>query len=230
VFTYPPTTRRKVIIIVSLWLLAMIIAVCPLPANWGMGINVDERVATWAYWHNADRDHWANELMKMPGVVAFTFAVAFALWTWHPTRWRAAGHLALSGLVGGTIYALSKWTAGRIRPVKGIAPFDFEPFINGWAGLWGAENMSFPSGHTTLAFATAGCLAINLPRWKWIFYAIATVTAVERVCENAHYLSDVIAGAGVGTLSAYLVHWAERAIAARSRERELTLQPASSGA
>src|SRR5881394_710653 len=122
-FSYSPTNRRKVILVASLWLLAMAIAVCPLPKKWGMGLNLDERVATWAYWHNADRDYWANEVMKMPGVVAFTLAVALALWMWHPTHWRAAGHLALSGLTGGIMYALCKWTAGRVRPVKVIAPF-----------------------------------------------------------------------------------------------------------
>jgi membrane-associated phospholipid phosphatase len=214
-FVYPTTTRRQFLTVACLWLAAMAAAVCPLPASWGMGTNLDARVATWAYWHNADRDHVANEIMKMPGEVAFTLAVALALWTWHPTRWRAAGHLALGGVIGGLVYALAKWSAGRIRPVKGIAPYEFEPFINGWSGLLGAENMSFPSGHTTLAFATAACLAINLPRWRWAFYALAAVTAGERVCENAHYLSDVIAGAGVGTISAYLVHWTERSLAAR---------------
>ena len=216
------------LIVASLWFLAMLIAVCPLPAKWGMGLNLDARVATWAYWHNADRDDWANEIMKVPGVVAFTIAVALALWTWHPLRWRAAGHLALSGLLGGIIYALSKWSVGRTRPVVIIAPFGFQPFKKGWAGLWGAaENMSFPSGHTTLAFATAACLAINLPRWKWLFYAIAAITAAERVGENAHYLSDVIAGAGVGTVSAYIVHWIEQALAARARQREATPQPSA---
>src|SRR6478735_10493452 len=137
-YSYPRTTRRAVLIVASLWCLAMLIALCPLPAKWGMGLNLDARVATWAYWHNADRDDWANEIMKIPGVVAFTIAVALALWSWHPLRWRAAGHLALSGLLGGIIYALCKWSVGRTRPVVIIAPFGFQPFKKGWAGLWGA--------------------------------------------------------------------------------------------
>jgi membrane-associated phospholipid phosphatase len=33
---------------------------------------------------------------------------------------------------------------------------------------------------------------------------------VERIAENAHYLSDVIGGAGLGTLSAYLAYWGSR--------------------
>jgi membrane-associated phospholipid phosphatase len=229
-FAYRPTTRRALLTVACLWLAAMAVAICPLPASWGMGTNLDEFVATWAYWHAADRDHLGNEVLKLPGEFLFTLAVALALWTWHPTRWRAAGHLALSGLLGGVIYAMAKWFAGRKRPVTGIAPYELNPFIDGWGGLLGADNMSFPSGHTTLAFATAACLAINVPRWRYLFYALAAVTGIERICENAHYLSDVIAGAGVGTISAYLIHWAERALAARSRDDSMPLHASASGA
>ena len=158
-----------------------------------------------------------------------TRAVAAALWTWHRSKWRAAGHLALSGIVGGVIYAFAKWFAGRKRPVTGIDAYKLNPFIDGFRGLLGAENMSFPSGHTTLAFATAACLAINVPRWKWVFYALATMTAVERVCENAHYLSDVVAGAGVGTLAAYLVFWVEQAMKARNVRGAMIVPPQHAG-
>src|SRR3954469_7017899 len=99
-FAYRPTTRRQFLTVASLWLAMMAASVCPLPASWGMGTNFDERVATWAYWHAADRDHFGNEILKMPGEVSFSVAVALALSAWPPTKWRGAGHLALSGLVG----------------------------------------------------------------------------------------------------------------------------------
>jgi membrane-associated phospholipid phosphatase len=67
--------------------------------------------------------------------------------------------------------------------------------------------MSFPSGHTCLAFATAATLAIMIPRWRPAFYALASVVAVERVVENAHYVTDVLAGAAVGTIAAHLTYW-----------------------
>jgi membrane-associated phospholipid phosphatase len=154
-----------------------------------------------------DRDHVGNHLMKMGGDWRFTLAVALALIAWHRDSWRAAGLLALSAASGGVLYTLLKWTAGRQRPVVRIDPFRFSPFINGLKGFLDEPNLSFPSGHACLAFATAATLGIVIPRWRYVFYALAVVVGAERIAENAHYLSDVIAGAGLGTLAAHLTYW-----------------------
>jgi membrane-associated phospholipid phosphatase len=73
------------------------------------------------------------------------------------------------------------------------------------AGIFHEKNLSFPSGHATLAFATAAALAIFLPRWRAGFYIVAAMVAAERVLENAHYVSDVVAGALVGWICAQLI-------------------------
>jgi undecaprenyl-diphosphatase len=145
----------------------------------------------------------------MAGDWRFTLAVALALIAWHRDSWRPAGLLALSALVGGLLYTVVKWTAGRQRPLVYIDPLHFNPFVNGWQGIFDEPNLSFPSGHTCLAFATATTLAICIPRsrWRWAFYALAAVVGIERVAENAHYVTDVIAGAALGTLSGYLTYW-----------------------
>jgi hypothetical protein len=59
---------------------------------------------------------------------------------------------------------------------------------------------SFPSGHTTTAFAFASVVAME-HEWYWgtAAYAMATITAVSRIHDNAHYLHDVVAGATIGT-------------------------------
>ena len=58
---------------------------------------------------------------------------------------------------------------------------------------------SFPSGHSSSNFATASALAYAYG-WKVGVpaYMVATSIAAARVSENAHYLSDVVAGAGLG--------------------------------
>jgi undecaprenyl-diphosphatase len=187
---------RTFLIIVGLWVAAM-----------GVGLWLDAPVARWAHRAAIDRDHPGNHLMKMAGDWRFTLAVALALIAWHRDSWRPAGLLALSACLGGVLYTLVKWTAGRRRPVVVIDPLRFSPFVSGWRGFMDEPNLSFPSGHTTLAFATAATLGICIPRWRYLFYALACVTAAERVMENAHYLTDTIAGAGLGTLSAYLTYW-----------------------
>ena len=58
---------------------------------------------------------------------------------------------------------------------------------------------SFPSGHTTTAFAFASVVgAEHGVAWGVPAYAIATLVGVSRVNDNAHYPHDVIAGATVG--------------------------------
>lgn len=68
---------------------------------------------------------------------------------------------------------------------------------------------SFPSGHTATAFAAATILhkEYGLTRSPWYSvggYAVATATGVMRVLNNRHWISDVMAGAGIGILSAEL--------------------------
>lgn len=69
---------------------------------------------------------------------------------------------------------------------------------------------SFPSGHTTTAFTTATVLYEEFidsnPLLAYSGYAFALATGGLRMMNNAHYLSDVLVGAGIGILATRLVY------------------------
>ncbi|MCL4460777.1 MAG: phosphatase PAP2 family protein [Nitrospirae bacterium] len=60
---------------------------------------------------------------------------------------------------------------------------------------------SFPSGHATTAFCAAVLFGGLYPRLLWPFLVLATMTGVSRVYVGAHFPTDVLAGALIGTVS-----------------------------
>ena len=77
---------------------------------------------------------------------------------------------------------------------------------------YGNDFSSFPSQHTSAAFAAATFMHREYGgRSVWYSiggYSVATGTAALRVLGNKHWVSDVLAGAGVGILSTELAYWA----------------------
>lgn len=63
----------------------------------------------------------------------------------------------------------------------------------------GRGNLSFPSGHTSFTFGIAEVIrTLYGSRAGALFYLMALNTGISRIHDNKHYLSDVIAGAGLG--------------------------------
>jgi membrane-associated phospholipid phosphatase len=88
-----------------------------------------------------------------------------------------------------------KFAVGRYRPHLDAVPTAVSPMTSD------SKQQSFPSGHTSAAVAMAILLGIYFPKGKFFFWLLATGLGLERVRVEAHFLSDVIAGAGIGVLS-----------------------------
>lgn len=76
---------------------------------------------------------------------------------------------------------------------------------------YGGVFTSFPSGHTADAFMGAEILrreyGKKYPGIALAGYTAATVTGLMRIYNNRHWASDVLAGAGIGILSASITYW-----------------------
>jgi membrane-associated phospholipid phosphatase len=125
-----------------------------------------------------------------------------------------------AGLSGVTAYAL-KFAAGRETPDQTTNPND-----------WGKSGSSFPSLHSTAAFAVGTVLAESGNddyRWlrRLLGYGLGVATSYERLKHNAHWLSDTAAGAALGMSSAHFVM--DRRYGA-NEETHLALVPIQGGA
>ncbi len=116
-------------------------------------------------------------------------------------RTRRAGLLALLAMLLGLFFnnILLKNLVSRPRPwlsVPGLLPLMEPP-----------DPLSFPSGHTCAAFASAGVWLRTLPR-RWMKAASVSAAALmgfSRMYIGVHYPTDVLAGMCVGLLCAWAV-------------------------
>jgi undecaprenyl-diphosphatase len=103
--------------------------------------------------------------------------------------------------IPGLFTAIVKRLIGRARPlIEGAAdPYRYDPLV------WKAAYASLPSGHATTAFAAAIAIGSLWPQTRPYVWVYALLVAVSRVAVTAHFPSDVLAGAVVGTVGALLV-------------------------
>lgn len=103
---------------------------------------------------------------------------------------------------------LIKLLTVRLRPrVVNLRDIDGWETFFGPGKLWGAtsHDLSFPSGHTTAAFALAYVLSRYYPHGRPAFLFLALCAGVGRVVVRAHYPSDIVMGGIVGWGVALLI-------------------------
>jgi membrane-associated phospholipid phosphatase len=98
------------------------------------------------------------------------------------------------------VATLLKRAIGRGRPQY----FDQQGSLSFSPNWFDWTYQSLPSGHATTAFALATVIGFVSPRWFYPGLAIATAIAASRVSMGVHYPSDIVAGAILGVLGAYL--------------------------
>jgi len=159
-------------------------------------------------------EHFGAEhsLIVMSGI--FTYGMLAKDKKCVSTALLALESFALASLVT----RIPKTLVGRDRPDnwEGNGPFSFKGPFHG---------NSFPSGHTTASFAVASVIATQFRDSKWIpvaAYSVAGLAGISRIYDNKHWLTDVVAGATIGTLVGNLVSH-------RNTNSKLTVIPFGNG-
>lgn len=111
------------------------------------------------------------------------------------TRFQDAAFTSLQAWVyAGLLTTGLKYLFGRYRPETGSPARRFDPF---------SGNTSFPSGHTTAAFAIVTPWVLYYPHpVTYGLFALSAGTAIARIARNKHWPTDVLAGAAVGYFTA----------------------------
>ncbi len=148
-------------------------------------------------------------------------ALFLAWWRQRRDWMRLLCVMMVAASLGGLTADIFRGLIGRTRPTA-VAPQGwYGVYSNGeWLVFEHAFN-SFPSGHTTAAAAFALPLFLWRRRYGVAVFPFIAVVAGARVSVGAHHLSDVIAGAALGSVIALLI-WRR----SRGGERLLSAVPA----
>lgn len=171
----------------------------------------DQTTAQWCHAHLTQREKDIFLFITQFGESTF-YLIGFAVLTllfhfyWKNPTWTNQ-FLFLFAVIAtsGIVVDIIKIIAGRYRPSelfeKGLYGFDFFHLDRALT--------SFPSGHTTTAFALAAAITYLWPKFSLIAFAFALSIGISRIAITAHYPSDVIGGALTGILSvtALLLYW-----------------------
>jgi undecaprenyl-diphosphatase len=160
----------------------------------------------WGYIENRDlRVMRRINRWKAPHWIRFWMLAATRLgdgWLWYslafmllltggPQRYSAVCASGCAALFGILAFKLLKNLSRRPRP------FELEPHC--WANILPPDQFSFPSGHTMTAFSIALVVSYFYPSIEVAMYFLAVSIAVSRVVLGMHFLSDVLAGAVLGS-------------------------------
>jgi membrane-associated phospholipid phosphatase len=94
------------------------------------------------------------------------------------------------------------WTNNNPSYIKdGV--YGFFP-MKGWGT--GRAYHAFPSGHMTAISVAAVSVALNWPRLRWVIPVPVLAVAIGMIGANFHWVSDLIAGVGLGAAVAIAAH------------------------
>ena len=151
-------------------------------------------------------------LWKATSASTYPIAIALPVGLWvdgkmekNKTTEKRAYEMAGSIIIAGASSQALKIIFNRSRPYEKyntVYPYKIE------------SDKSFPSTHTSIAFAVATTVSIEYKKWYVVVpaYLWATSVGYSRVYLGEHYPTDIIAGAATGAGSAFISHWLTKKI------------------
>ena len=160
----------------------------------------------WGYIEN--RDHRVMQRMNnwpAPRWIRFWMLAATRMgdgWLWYSLGailvafggargYAAVGAAGSAAILGIFVFKALKRLSRRPRPCQ------LQPHC--WATILPPDQFSFPSGHTMTAFSIALVVSYFYPTLQGPLYFLALSIGLSRIVLGMHFLSDVLAGAVLGS-------------------------------
>lgn len=142
--------------------------------------------------------NWLFHLLSLIGGATFSLCLSLTIALLSLESWSTAGWQAFTAVVVSHIpVAIAKRSAPRLRPYQVI------PQIN--TNSHPLKDPSFPSGHTTAAFALLTPFMLTQPMLIPLLLPVGIGVALSRIYFGLHFPSDTVAGALIGSLTALIV-------------------------
>ncbi len=152
--------------------------------------------------HNASADPIFKTVTN--SVFPIAFAVPAVVTSLHLLK-KDSANKQRAIIIGSTLIISSAVTGILKYSIQRERPFVTYPDVK---HITPEDSYSFPSGHTSTAFALATSVTISYPKWYVAApaYLWASSAAYSRMRFGVHYPSDVLAGALIGSGSAWLCY------------------------
>lgn len=144
------------------------------------------------------------------GILALTLATPAIMFTNSNSDWLTIGVMYAETIA--IANGLKEWGKLLINRPRPYMYFDNYPEDEVTGGDW---HNSMPSGHTTMAFAGAAFTSAIFNEyfptsgWRHVVtaasFGLATTVGIVRMCSGNHFLTDVLTGAAIGTLTGFMV-------------------------
>jgi membrane-associated phospholipid phosphatase len=168
--------------------------------RWCSTNPLDHWARTELRWSDPSSAGRASDVLQLVVDLGCGTAVAWSAATAGTSRWEIVEDLVAFGealLATEALTAAAKTATARLRP---------DAWATGGATT-STDVHSFFSGHTSIAFASASAATQitrlrGRPAWRWIAvfgFVGASATGWLRIASDEHWLTDVLAGAAVGT-------------------------------
>lgn len=197
--TFDGMRERAVSAFLTTCLLALVI-----PASYGIGWSRLELHRAVNVWHAG----WADAFFPLftngaDGWVPTVLALLLLLYNW---RWflMLACSAGFSAIV---VQVLKHFVFPHVdRP---MASLEAMPGLHVIQDIELHRFNSFPSGHSACAFSMCFALAVIIgrPGWAIVLALLAASLAYSRVYLSQHFVQDAVAGAAIGVLTAWAVHY-----------------------